>query len=87
MTEPQTLQEAIVFFADKEIARQYLVDMRWPHGVACPRCGGCDPSYITTRKICRCKACYKQFSVKAGTIFEDSHIGKNHTFNNLFLPL
>jgi transposase-like protein len=75
MTEqPQTLQQAIVYFADKAVAHQYLVDIRWPHGVVCPHCGCKEHSYVSTRKIWRCKACSKQFSVKVGTIFEDSPI-------------
>jgi transposase-like protein len=73
--KPQTLQQAIVYFADIDIAHQYLVDLRWPDGVVCPHCGGKEHSYTTTRKIWRCKACKKQFSVRVGTIFEDSPIG------------
>jgi transposase-like protein len=73
--KPQTLQQAIVYFADIDIAHQYLVDLRWPDGVVCPHCGGKEHSYTTTRKIWRCKVCKKQFSVRVGTIFEDSPIG------------
>lgn len=75
MNRPQTLQQAIVYFADKDIAHQYLVDLRWSDGVVCPKCGGLEYSYLTTRKTWKCKACKKQFSVKAGTIFENSPIG------------
>jgi len=74
-TKPQTLQQAIVYFSDKDIAHQYLVDLRWSDGVVCPHCGGLEHSYTTPRKVWRCKACKKQFSVKVGTIFEDSPIG------------
>lgn len=50
--------------------------VRWPEGVECPRCGSkAKHSYITTRRIYMCKACRKQFSPKAGTIFEDSPLG------------
>ena len=73
--KPQTLQQAIVYFADKNIAHDYLVNLRWSDGVVCPHCGGLEHSYTTTRKIWRCKSCKKQFSVKVGTIFEDSPIG------------
>lgn len=75
MTKPQTLQQAIVYFANKDVAHQYLVDLRWPDGVVCPHCKGLEHSYTTTRKIWRCKSCKKQFSVKVGTVFEDSPIG------------
>lgn len=74
-TQPQTLQQAIVYFADKDVAHEYLVNMRWSDGVICPHCGGSNHSYVTTRKVWRCKSCKKQFSVKVGTIFEDSPIG------------
>jgi len=72
---PQTLQQAIVHFADKNVAQQYLVNLRWPDGVECPYCNGKEHSYITPRKAWHCKACKKRFSVKVGTIFEDSPIG------------
>lgn len=72
--KPQTLQQAIVYFSDKDVAHQYLVDLRWSDGVVCPHCGGLDHAYTTTRKIWRCKACKKEFSVKVGTIFEGSPI-------------
>jgi transposase-like protein len=72
--KPQTLQQAIVYFADKNIAHQYLVDLRWSEGVVCPFCGGLEHLYLTTRKTWKCKACKKQFSVKVGTIFEGNNI-------------
>lgn len=76
MDKPQTLQQAILFFGNKDIAHQYLVDLRWSDGVVCPHCGSKEQhSYTTTRKIWRCKGCKKDFSVKVGTIFEDSAIG------------
>jgi transposase-like protein len=49
--------------------------MRWPRGVQCPHCGGDKYSFLTTRRIWKCAKCRKQFSVKTGTIFEDSPIG------------
>lgn len=73
--KPATLQQAIVHFADKDIARGYLVALRWSEGVVCPFCQGKEHSYLTTRKSWKCKACKKQFSVKVGTIFENSPIG------------
>lgn len=74
--KPQTLQQAIVYFSSKDIAHQYLVDLRWSDGVICPHCGSKEQhSYTTTRKIWRCKVCRKEFSVKVGTIFEKSPIG------------
>jgi transposase-like protein len=50
--------------------------MRWADGnVTRPRCGHGDPSFIASRRIWRCRACRKQFSLKVGTIFEDSPLG------------
>jgi transposase-like protein len=71
---PQSLQEAIEYFADPQRAHDFMVNVRWPNGVVCPRCG-CDKlRQISTRRMWECTRCTekKQFSVKVGTIFEDS---------------
>ena len=52
-----------------------MAKLRWPTGPVCPRCGCVEYSYLTTRRLWKCKACKKQFSVKVGTIFEDSALG------------
>ncbi len=73
---PQTLQEAIVYFSDPERAFVYAVNLRWPDGViTCPRCGNDKHSFVKTRLLWFCKGCKKQFTVKVGSIFEDSPIG------------
>lgn len=72
---PNSLNEAVAYFADKDRAFAFMVQMRWPNGVACPRCGGADPSFLRSRYIWKCKACREQFSVKVGTVFEDSPLG------------
>src|SRR6185312_6057185 len=72
---PKTLLEAVSMFADKEVAWQFAVSLRWPNGVTCPFCGGVEHSFLSTRKTWQCKACSKQFSVKKGSIFEDSPLG------------
>jgi transposase-like protein len=75
MESPRTLQDAIVYFADKDKAFAYAVNFRWPNGlVTCPRCGGEKHSFVKTRRIWFCYDCNKQFSLKVGTIFEDSAI-------------
>ena len=76
MNTPRTLQAAIVAFSNPDTAFQFALDLRFPDGVvACPRCGSEKHSFIKTRKIWHCKGCKKQFSLKVGTIFEDSPIG------------
>jgi transposase-like protein len=52
-----------------------VAKLRWPNGPVCPRCGCVEYSYITTRRLWKCKGCKKQYSVKLGTIFEDSPLG------------
>jgi len=76
MNTPKTLQEAIKYFADPDRTFAYALTWRWPDGViTCPRCGSDKHSFIGTRRIWFCKGCRKQFTVKIGTIFEDSPLG------------
>lgn len=77
--QPTTLLEAIGYFADPDVCLRFVADLRWPDGPQCPKCEGEASKgvrLIQTRRIfeCRDKACKKQFSVKVGTIFEDSPI-------------
>lgn len=74
-TLPETLVDAIRYFADPDVCLSFVASLRWPHGPVCPQCGGVEPSFLKTRRLWKCKACKKQFSVKVGTIFEDSPIG------------
>lgn len=71
---PTTLLEAIRYFADLDVATEFVASLRWPEGPVCPSCEGKEHSYLTTRRLWKCKACKKQFSVKVGSIFEDSPI-------------
>lgn len=72
--QPKTLLEASRYFADLDVATAFVADLRWPNGPVCPNCEGREHSYLSTRRIWKCKSCKKQFSVKVGTIFEDSAI-------------
>jgi transposase-like protein len=75
MDTPKTLQEAIVYFSDAERCFEYAVRLRWPSGVVtCPRCDSDKNSFVKTRRIWHCKGCKRQFTMKVGTIFEDSPI-------------
>lgn len=71
---PQTLMEAIRHFSQPDVAFHFVVGLRWPNGVKCPRCESPNVTFISTRKTWECKCCTekKQFSVKTGTIFEES---------------
>ncbi len=72
---PETLLEAVTYFADPDRALAFMVGMRWPNGVTCPYCQSERNSFLSTRRIWKCMGCLKQFSAKVGTAFEDSPIG------------
>jgi transposase-like protein len=74
MDKPNTLREAIRYFSDEQVCIETVAQMRWPTGPICPVCGHTEHYYLKTQKRWKCKKCYKQFSVKLGTIFEDSPI-------------
>jgi transposase-like protein len=73
---PTNLLEAIRYFSDPDVANDFVAALRWPDGPECPSCGGKELGYVKTRRLwqCRNKACKRQFSVKVGSIFEDSPI-------------
>jgi transposase-like protein len=72
---PTTLIEAIRYFSDLDTCTDFVAKLRWPKGPVCPACGGVEYSYLSTRRLWKCKECKKQYSVKVGTIFEDSALG------------
>lgn len=75
--EPNTLQDAIIYFASPDNCREYLVAHRWPNGVICPRCGSGNVLFQLkyNRWQCGSKHDLRQFTSKTGTIFEDSPLG------------
>jgi transposase-like protein len=77
--DPQTLQEAILYFADPENCLNYLVARRpeWANGVVCPACSSSKVSFLKNQLRWQCSSHHakRQFSVKVGTIFEDSPLG------------
>src|ERR1017187_9790039 len=79
MNEPKTLQGAILYFSDPDNCVNYLVAHRteWKNGVVCPTCGSKGVGYIASRRMWQCKVRHPtaQFSVKVGTIMEDSALG------------
>jgi len=75
ITAPETLQEAILFFSEYENCHRTVVAMRWPDGVVrCPTCGSDHVTYLATQRRFKCYAKHTkpQFSLKVGTLFEDS---------------
>jgi transposase-like protein len=75
-SEPTTLIEAIRHFSDPDTCREFLASLRWPDGVECPTCGSKEVTFMASRGLWQCKARHpkRQFSVKVGSIFEDSPI-------------
>ena len=65
-------------FTDANAAAEYLEGIRWANGVVCPKCGESErepyPLKNQPRRLWKCRACRKQFTVTVGTIFESSHI-------------
>ena len=86
--EPKTLQQAILYFADFEHCRQFLTDLRWPDGkVTCPTCGSDRVVWLASQRRWKCYENHplKQFSLKTGTIFEDSPLGLDKWLAALWL--
>src|SRR5271157_2740671 len=70
------LMEAVQYFSDPMVCLETVAKAKWPDGQPqCPKCGGKKVSFVTTRRVWTCLGCRKQFSVKVGTVFEDSPIG------------
>lgn len=85
---PKTHLEAVRYFSDLDKCHSFLVSMRWPNGVECPKCGSNRVgSFSGKRKVCNCKNCKKQFTAKVGTIFEDSPLGLDLWFVAIWMVL
>src|SRR5450631_4232042 len=78
METPKTLQEAIVYFDNFDNCQQFIIDLRWSDGkVRCPACGSEKVSYLATARVWKCYGDHPKakFSLKVGTIMEDSALG------------
>ena len=77
LQEPKSLQEAILYFSNLNNCIDYLAVRRWPKGVTCPSCGSDKVTFNPARRVWQCSTHHakRQFSVKVGTIYEDSPIG------------
>lgn len=85
---PKTLQQAIRFFANDLFCVEFVASRRWSDGKAvCPKCNETNNTFMASRKVWQCKnkECKKQFSVKVGTIFEDSAIGLDKWLTAMWL--
>jgi transposase-like protein len=85
---PQTLHDAIKYFANEDNAFNLMKAIRWPDGVVkCPSCGSTELSFLSTRKLWKCKNAHekRQFSVKVGTVLEDSPIGLDRWMSAFWL--
>lgn len=73
---PANLVGAIRYFSDPDVCVDFMAAMRWPNGVVCPHCRSERNSYLKSRRIWKClnRDCYKQFSVKTQSVFEDSPV-------------
>ncbi len=88
MDTPNTLQEAILRFSDPDRCLALMVQSRWPDGVVkCPTCKSDQLRFLATRRLWECKSKHpkRQFSVKVGTVFEDSPIGLDKWFTAAWL--
>src|SRR5271170_6699195 len=73
-----TLQQAVVYFSKFENCKEFMVALRWPDGkVKCPRCGSDHVVYLEKARVFKCYGKHEspKFSLKTGTIFEDSPLG------------
>jgi transposase-like protein len=80
MDNPRTLTEAVLYFSDPDNCLAYLSARRWPNGIVkCPTCGSSHVRFNKVRRIWECNTRHPrcQFSIKVGTIFEDSPLGLN----------
>jgi len=74
---PRTLIDAVRFFKNPNRCREFMAMIRWPDGVKCPTCGSDKVGFLTNQNRWQCSSKHpkRQFSLKVGTIFEDSPIG------------
>jgi transposase-like protein len=75
MQSPKTLQQAIQHFTDYENCRRFMVSVRWLDGIVrCPRCGSDKVAYLSNARLYKCNAKHEKqkFSLKVGTVMEDS---------------
>jgi transposase-like protein len=80
-----TLPELVERFASEDDCHAFLAELRWPQGVRCPACQSESTSYLKKRRQYDCNACRKRFSVRAGTIFNDSKLPLRKWFMAVYI--
>lgn len=81
-----SLFELLDYFNTEEKCIDYLAKVKWNGGVECPYCANDKAYRLTTgRKNWKCSKCRKQFSVRVGTMFEDSRISLRKWFVAIYL--
>jgi transposase-like protein len=84
---PKTFLEAVRYFSDPQTCLEFLVALRWPRGVKCPHCGSKEVTFLANARLWKCRNVHpkQKFSVKVGTIFEDSPMGLDKWFPAMWL--
>lgn len=85
MKKFNTLIETTMYFSDEQVCRDYLENIRWGGFPVCPHCGHKEVYIYSNGKLYKCKECKEQFTVKVGTIFEDSKISLSKWFVVIYL--
>src|SRR5437588_1197665 len=87
MQAPKTFLGAVRYFSDPMACLEFLVALRWPRGVKCPQCGSKKVTFLANAKLWKCRNAHpkQKFSIKIGTIFEDSPIGLDKWFPAMWL--
>ena len=84
--KPNNLLDVQILFSDEKLCRDFLMKQRWNGNMACPRCGSNKKFYrINDGKLLECSECRKHFSVKVGTIFEDSALPLTKWFHAIYI--
>src|ERR1700730_7626914 len=86
--QPETLIEAIRYFSNPGVCIDFMVSIRWRDGIVkCPTCQSENVTFMASRRIWQCKGKHpkRQFSIKVGTIFEDSAIPLDKWFATIWM--
>jgi len=88
MESIKTLQQAVIYFSEFENCRETMIELRWPDGkVKCPHCGSEKVTYLAKNRVWKCYSGHSRptFSLKTGTVFEDSPLGLDKWLAALWL--